>query len=109
MQQTNKTNNKLRVILQSFDHHTLESATSKVTQVVLKSGGKISGPVPLKTKKTVVTINRSTFVHSKAKEKLESRIHKRLIDIFEINNDVVSALTSLALPSGVDITINSVK
>jgi small subunit ribosomal protein S10 len=102
-------NNKLRVRIQSFDHKVLDDATKKVIQVVVKAGGKVSGPVPLKTKKTVVTINRSTFVYSKHKEKLESRIHKRLIDITDINNDVVNALSTLALPSGVDITINSIK
>jgi small subunit ribosomal protein S10 len=102
-------NNKLRVRIQSFDHKVLDEATKKVIQVVVKAGGKVSGPVPLKTKKTVVTINRSTFVHSKHKEKLESRTHKRLIDISDINNDVVNALSTLTLPSGVDITINSIK
>jgi small subunit ribosomal protein S10 len=102
-------NNKLRVRIQSFDHKVLDDATKKVIQVVVKAGGKVSGPVPLKTKKTVVTINRSTFVYSKHKEKLESRVHKRLVDITDINNDVVNALSTLALPSGVDITINSIK
>lgn len=98
---------KLRVRMQSFDHKILDEAAKKVILVVVKAGGKVSGPVPLKTKKTVVTINRSTFVYSKHKEKLESRVHKRLIDISNISNSVVNSLSSLGLPAGVDITIDS--
>ena len=101
--------NKLRIRMKSFiDHRILDEAAKKVMLVVVKAGGKISGPIPLKTKKTVVTINRSTFVYSKHKEKLESRIHKRLIDISDINNNVVNALSTLALPAGVYITIDSI-
>jgi small subunit ribosomal protein S10 len=99
---------KLRVRMQSFDHKILDEASKKVILVVVKAGGKVSGPVPLKTKKTVVTINRSTFVYSKHKEKLESRTHKRLIDISNINNDIVNSLSTLALPAGVDIAIESI-
>lgn len=94
--------------MQSFDHKILDEASKKVILVVVKAGGKVSGPVPLKTKKTVVTINRSTFVYSKHKEKLESRTHKRLIDISNINNDIVNSLSTLALPAGVDIAIESI-
>lgn len=103
----NNKNSKFRVRMQAYDHKVLDESAKKVILVVVKAGGKVSGPVPLKTKKTVVTINRSTFVHSKHKEKLESRVHKRLIDISDVNNEVVSALLTFTLPAGVDITIES--
>jgi len=91
----------------SFDQKVLEDAVKKLVQVVVKSGGKISGPVPLKTKKKIVTIMRSTFVYSKSKDKLECRVHKRLIDINDVNSEVVNNLSTLTLPAGVDINIET--
>lgn len=99
---------KMRVKMYSFDHKVLEEAVKKLIQVVIKAGGTVIGPVPLKTKKKVFTINRSTFVHKKAKDKLEARIHKRLIDITSVNSDIVNSLSTLSLPAGVDISIETV-
>ena len=99
---------KMRVRVQSFDHKILEDALKKLIQVVIQSGAKIKGPVPLKTKKKVFTLLKSTFVYSKHRYKIESRVHKRLVDIYDINNDVVNALSTLSLPAGVDISIETV-
>lgn len=99
---------KMRVRVLSFDHKVLEDAVKKLVQVVVKSGGKVKGPIPLKTKKKIVTILRSTFVFSKHKDKLESRVHKRLVDIYNVNGDVVNNLSTLTLPAGVDINIETI-
>jgi small subunit ribosomal protein S10 len=97
----------MRVKIYSFDHKILEDAIKKLIQVIVKSGGKVVGPVPLKTHKKVVTILRSTFVFKKAKDKLECRVHKRLIDIHDVNSEVVNSLSTLTLPAGVDISIET--
>ncbi len=99
---------KIRVRINSFDHRVLEEAVKKLVQVVVKSGGQIFGPVPLKTKKRVFTIRRSPFIYSKHADKIESREHKRLIDIYNVNADVVNNLSTLSLPAGVDILIETV-
>jgi len=98
---------KIRVKVSSFDHKVLEEAVKKLVQVVLKSGGTVVGPVPLKTKKRVFTLRRSTFVYSKHADKIEAREHKRLIDIYKVNSDVVNNLSTLSLPAGVDILIET--
>jgi small subunit ribosomal protein S10 len=99
---------KMRVKIYSFDHKILEEAVKKLIQVVVKSGGKVKGPVPLKTKKQVFTLLRSTFVYKKSRDKLECRIHKRLIDIHEVNSEIVNSLSTLSLPAGVDLSIETV-
>lgn len=99
---------KMRVRVYSFDNKVLEDAVKKIVQVIVKSGGKVIGPVPLKTKKKVVTLLRSTFVSSKHRDKLESRVHKRLIDINDVNSDVINNLSTLTLPAGVDINIETI-
>lgn len=101
-------NTKMRVKIYSFDHKVLEEAVKKLIQVVAKAGGKILGPVPLKTKTRVVALARSTFVYSKAIDKIEQRIHKRLIDITSVNSEIVNALSTLSLPAGVDISIETI-
>lgn len=98
---------KMRVKIYSFDHKILEEAVKKLIQVIMKSGGTVKGPIPLKTKKKVVTLLRSTFVHKKAKDKLECRIHKRLIDIDNVNAEVINNLSTLTLPAGVDLNIET--
>lgn len=98
---------KMRVRVLSFDHKILEEAVKKLIQVAVQSGAKVKGPVPLKTKKKVITLLKSTFVFSKHRYKLESRVHKRLIDLEDVNNDVVNSLSTLSLPAGVDISIET--
>ena len=101
-------NTKMRVKIYSFDHKVLEEAVKKLIQVVVKAGGKVNGPVPLKTKKKVVSIGRSTFIYSKAIDKIECRTHKRLMDITDVNSEVVNSLSTLSLPAGVDINIQTI-
>ncbi len=100
---------KMRVKMYSFDNKILEDAVKKLVQVVVKSGGTIKGPVPLKTKKKVFTLLKSTFVYKKAREKIESRVHKRLIDIYDVNSEIVNNLSTLSLPAGVDLSIETVQ
>jgi small subunit ribosomal protein S10 len=102
------TGTKMRVRVYSFDHKVLEEAVKKLVQVIIKSGAKVIGPVPLKTRKKTVTINRSTFVFKKSKDKLESRIHKRLIDINDVSSEVVNNLSTLSLPAGVELNIETI-
>lgn|GEM_PF-715130 len=98
---------KMRVKMTSFDHKVLEEAVKKLVQVVLKSGGTVVGPIPLKTKHRVFVLRRSPFVYSKHGDKIESREHKRLIDIYQVNAEVVNNLSTLSLPAGVDILIET--
>jgi len=98
----------MRVKIYSYDHKVIEDAVKKLIQVIVKSGGTVVGPIPLKTKKKVVTVLRSTFVYKKHMDKLECRIHKRLIDIHNVNSEVVNSLSTLSLPSGVDISIETI-
>jgi small subunit ribosomal protein S10 len=54
------------------------------------------------------TVNRSTFIDKNSREQFELRIHKRLIDILHPTAQIVSSLSSLNLPAGVEIEIKMV-
>lgn len=98
---------RLRVKVYSFDHRVLEEAVAKVIQTVVRAGGKVKGPIPLKTKKKVFNLLRSTFVFKKHLDKIESRTHIRLIDIQDVNAEIVNNLSTLSLPAGVDLSIQT--
>ena len=70
-----------------------------------RSGSAVSGPIPLPTKKEVVTILRSPHKYKDSREQFERRTHKRLIDVIKPSSKTVEALMSLELPAGVDIEI----
>ena len=98
-------NNKVRINLKAYDHRALDLACSKIIDTVKRTGGVVSGPVPLPTKKEVVTILRATHKYKDAREQFEIRTHKRLLDIVDPTPQTVDALMKLDLAAGVNVEI----
>ena len=98
---------RIRIRLKAYDHYSLDRSTKEITNTVLRTGARIVGPVPLPTKRTVYTVLRSPHVDKKSREQFETRVHKRLIDIFESTPQTVDALMKLDLPAGVDVEIKT--
>lgn len=96
---------KIRIRLKSFDHKVLDGAAAKIVETAQRTGAEVSGPVPLPTKKEIVTILRAVHKYKDSREQFEMRTHKRLIDILSPTAKTVDALTKLDLPAGVDIEI----
>jgi len=96
---------RIRIRLKSYDHAMLDRSAAEIVRTAKRTGAKISGPVPLPTKRSVYTVLRSPHVDKKSREQFEIRVHKRLIDIVESTQDTIDALMKLELPSGVDIEI----
>lgn len=94
---------KIRIRLKSYDHTLIDQAAEKIVDTAMRSGSKVSGPIPLPTDKEVVTILRAVHKYKDSREQFEMRTHKRLIDIFKPSAKTVEALTSLELPAGVEI------
>jgi small subunit ribosomal protein S10 len=98
---------KIRIKLKAYDHYSLDKSTKEITRTVLRTGARIAGPIPLPTKRTIYTVLRSHHVDKKSREQFETRIHKRLIDIYESTPQTVDALMKLDLPAGVDVEIKT--
>ena len=96
---------KLRIKLASYDTGLIEEVVSRILDTATKSGCKVSGPVPLPTKKEVVTIIRATHKYKDSREQFESRTHFRLIDIYAPNAKSVDAILKMNVPAGVDIKV----
>lgn len=95
----------MRIILKAYDHELVDSSSKKIIETVKKNGAVVSGPVPLPTKKEVVTILRAVHKYKDSREQFEKRTHKRLIDIITPTPKTVEALSRLEMPAGVNIDI----
>ena len=95
----------IRIRMKAYDHQLIDSSAAKIVETAKRNGAQVSGPIPLPTKKEVVTILRSPHVNKDSREQFERRTHKRLIDILNPNQKTVEALMSLDLPAGVEIEI----
>jgi small subunit ribosomal protein S10 len=96
---------KLRLRIKSYDHRLVDNSCRQILETLQRHDAKITGLVPLPTEFKKYTVNRSTFVHKKAHEQFEMRVHRRLIDIKKPTPKVIEALKDLNLPAGVDIEI----
>ena len=95
----------IRIRLKAYDHPLIDQAAEKIVDTAKRSGSAVSGPIPLPTKKEVVTILRSPHKYKDSREQFERRTHKRLIDVVKPSPKTVEALMSLELPAGVEIEI----
>ena len=96
---------KIRINLKAYDHRSIDLAAGKIVETVKRTGGVISGPIPLPTDIEKITVLRAVHKHKDAREQFEMRTHKRLIDIKEPSKETIEALSHLDLPSGVAINI----
>ncbi|MBK6766170.1 MAG: 30S ribosomal protein S10 [bacterium] len=97
----------IRIRLKSYDHNLIDKSTEKIIQTAKQTGALISGPIPLPTRRSVYTVNRSPHSDKKSREQFETRVHKRLIDIHNSSPRTIDALIRIELPAGVDIEIKT--
>ena len=95
----------IRIRLKAYDHQLIDQSAEKIVETAKRTNATVSGPIPLPTKKEVVTILRATHKYKDSREEFERRTHKRLIDVVKPSPKTVEALMSLELPAGVEIEI----
>ena len=99
--------NTIRIKLKSYDHSLLDKSTERIVRTAKDTGALILGPIPLPTKKTIFTVNRSVHVDKKSREQFEVKVHKRILDLMNSTTKTVDALMKLDMPAGVDIEIKT--
>lgn len=96
---------KARIRLTSTDVYKLNEVCEQIRRIAQKTGVKISGPIPLPTKRLVVTTMKSPCGEgTKTWDKFELRIHKRLIDI-DADERVMRQIMRIRVPDDVKIEI----
>jgi small subunit ribosomal protein S10 len=85
----------------------LDKSTEKIVKTAKNTGALVLGPIPLPTKKTIITVNKSVFVDKKSREQFQIKVHKRIMDLMNSSSKTVDALMKLDMPAGVDIEIRT--
>ena len=99
--------NKIRIRLKAYDHVLLDKSTEKIVRTAKNTGALVLGPIPLPTKRTIITVNKSVFVDKKSREQFQIKVHKRIMDLMNSSSKTVDALMKLDMPAGVDIEIRT--
>jgi small subunit ribosomal protein S10 len=99
--------NKIRIRLKAYDHVLLDKSTQKIVKTAKNTGALVLGPIPLPTKRSVFTVNRSVHVDKKSREQFQIKVHKRIVDLMNSTSKTVDALMKLDMPAGVDIEIKT--
>ncbi len=96
---------KVRIKLNSTSIEMLNNICDGIKALAKRSGIVISGPVPLPTKKLKITTRKSPCGNGTATfDRLEMRIHKRLIDL-PANEKVLHSIMKMQIPKSVNVKI----
>ena len=95
-----------RIKLAGAEIDKLNEVINSIVEIAKKTNTKLKGPIPLPTKKLKVTTRKTPCGDGKASfDRLEMRVHKRLIDL-GIDERALKLIMRVHLPKGVNIEIN---
>jgi small subunit ribosomal protein S10 len=98
---------KIRIRLKAFDHRALDKSVDDIVETAKRTGARVVGPIPLPTKREIVTVLRSPHVDRKSREQFEMRTHIRVLDLLDPTLDTIDKLKVLPVASGVDIKLKA--
>ena len=97
-----KTNAKIRVRLESFNHELLNSSCKKIVEILQNTPLDSIGVVALPTKRRIYCVLRSPHVDKDSREHFEIRVHKRILEIYyDAEVPIFDLLSEANLPPGV--------
>jgi len=96
---------RIRIKLQAYDSRIIDQSASRIVDTAVRTGAKVSGPIPLPTSIERFTVIRGPHIDKRSREQFEIRTHKRLIDILEPTGTTIDSLSHLNLPAGCGIEI----
>ena len=62
----------MRITLKAYDHQLIDASAKSIIETVKKTGSKVSGPVPMPTKKEIITILRATHKYKDSREQFRT-------------------------------------
>lgn len=101
-------NQKIRIILSALDHATISKSSREIVNSAMRSGARLSGPIPLPKSIRKYTVLRSPHVNKDSREQLQMVKYKVLIDVLEHTPKTMDALMRLDLPAGVNVKVHTV-
>lgn len=98
---------KMRLKFKAYDHKLLDKCVNDIISLVVETGGKVRGPIPLPTKSWKIAVHKSPHIDAKSKEHYGMNTHIRLIDVLDFNSKTIEQITHFQLPSGVSVIIKN--
>ncbi|RJX15340.1 30S ribosomal protein S10 [Candidatus Bathyarchaeota archaeon] len=99
---------KARIRLTSIDYKKLDEVCREIKEISEKVGVKVSGPIPLPTRKIHCPTRKTPCGEGTATwDRFELRVHKRLIEV-EANERLMRRIMRVRIPDDVYIEINLV-
>jgi len=95
----------IKIKLRSFDQKLLDQSCRNLINTIKLIGVPFSGPIPLRTLLQKFTVNSSPHVNKKARDQLETRTHRRFVQVSNPTKQAVDQLMKVNLPSGVGVEI----
>jgi small subunit ribosomal protein S10 len=97
-----KTDAKIRLRLESFNHELLVSSCQKILNLLQTTPLNSIGVITLPTRKRIYCVLRSPHVDKDSREHFEIRVHKRIIEIqYDSEVPIFDLLSEADLPSGI--------
>ena len=97
-----KTNTKIRIRLESFNHELLIASCRKIIDITQNINLSNLSVVTLPTDKRIYCVLRSPHVDKDSREHFEIRIHKRILEIYyDPTINIFDLLSESELPPGV--------
>jgi len=94
-----------RIKLVSPDYKKLQDVCEQIREIASRTGAKLSGPIPLPTKKLLIPTMKSPCGDgSETWEKWQMRVHKRLINI-DADDRTLRQIMRVQVPDQVHIEI----
>ena len=69
---------KIRIILKAYDHKVLDFSAEDIVEAAERTGAQVAGPIPLPTKRSIFTVNRSVHVDKKSREQFQIKVKNLL-------------------------------
>ena len=96
---------RARIKLSGLDPMVVDSLAWEIRRIGEKAGVKVSGPIPLPTKRLrIVTLTSPDGEGTQRWEKWEKRIHKRVVDV-ALDERVMRHIMRLQVPESVHVEI----
>ena len=64
---------RIRIRLKAYDHQLIDQSAEKIVETAKRTGASVSGPIPLPTKKEVVTILRAVHKYKDSVRRTSTR------------------------------------
>jgi small subunit ribosomal protein S10 len=103
--QEQEENRKVEIRFRAYETAILDKVSKQVAELAKKNGAIVSGPLPLPTKKEVITILRAVHKYKDSREQFEQRTHNRLVVLKFAPRKAMQAITDMKMPAGVDVHI----